>query len=352
MSRFPTSPPRGSMRSLPLTGLLGTLHRPEDKSADRTALGSRYGPRVSSSRRSAAPPAVPDVTRIYPGPHEQVQIEGCYLALDLRRYARDDRAFVYSNFVVSLDGRISITSGENGEAGGVPEELHNERDWRLYQELAAQTDVIITSGRYLRELVAGDAGPLLTYPADPDLAYLLDYRASLGLPDRPAIAVISASLDFAIAGLTGLGSEACVLTTPAASQQRVALFAEQGITVRVAPEPGRLRGAWIATELLGLGYSMAFSAAGPALLRTLLDGEALDALFVTQVMTMLGGDRVVPMMTGPRLTPPTSFQIEHVYVDEHGPAGATQMFSFFRPDQRAECTPRDQTQPAQLDQDR
>jgi len=39
----------------------------------------------------------------------------------------------------------------------VPDSVANPRDWRLFQELAAQADVLVMSARHLRELAAGAA---------------------------------------------------------------------------------------------------------------------------------------------------------------------------------------------------
>ncbi|RME52690.1 MAG: pyrimidine reductase, partial [Caldilineae bacterium] len=86
---------------------------------------------------------------------------GAYLAHDLRHASRHPgRPFVYANFVVSLDGRIAVPAAD-GQGLIVPKQIANERDWRLYQELAAQADLIISSGRYLRDWAAGRAQEIL-----------------------------------------------------------------------------------------------------------------------------------------------------------------------------------------------
>ena len=53
------------------------------------------------------------------------------------------RPFVYTNYVTSIDGRIAIPRPE-GQGMMVPKETANDRDWRLFQELAVQADVIIS----------------------------------------------------------------------------------------------------------------------------------------------------------------------------------------------------------------
>ena len=44
----------------------------------------------------------------------------------------------------------------------VPKATSNERDWRLFQELAVQADIIISSGRYLRDYAEGQTQEILS----------------------------------------------------------------------------------------------------------------------------------------------------------------------------------------------
>ena len=89
------------------------------------------------------------ILRLYPKPHVMVPLEGVYLQLNLHKQGTAKKPLIYSNYIASLDGRISVRDAETGEFR-VPETIANKRDWRLYQELAAQCDVIITSARYFR----------------------------------------------------------------------------------------------------------------------------------------------------------------------------------------------------------
>ncbi len=138
----------------------------------------------------------PGVTRLLPGPVEDVPLNGLYLGEALHKRRAPGRTLIYSNFVTSLDGRISVGSDDGGRIKGVPTELANARDWRLYQELAIQADVIITTGRYVRDRAKGEAGPILTIEDDPTLRDLIGWRDRNALVPLPAIAVVSRSLDF------------------------------------------------------------------------------------------------------------------------------------------------------------
>ena len=89
------------------------------------------------------------VTRLYPLPQEVIGLEGLYLEHALHRAAARQRPVVYTNFVLSLDDRMAIAHPQTGKHG-VPDSVANPRDWRLFQELAAQADVLVMSARHLR----------------------------------------------------------------------------------------------------------------------------------------------------------------------------------------------------------
>jgi len=162
-------------------------------------------------------PADRPLQRLYPEPGTRA-LTGLYLDQCWRGAAvpGPDGCFVYANFVASLDGRIA-TVAEPGGRLGVPAAIANPRDWRLYLELAAQADVLLVSGRYVRELAAGtaQAGFALSGDAPADL---LAVRARLGLPPRPALAVLSASLQ------AGLGDKFVAFgTTDEPTAQKVSI---------------------------------------------------------------------------------------------------------------------------------
>ena len=85
------------------------------------------------------------VLQLYPPPQRKMSLNGLYLGLRLHREAVEGELFVYANFIASLDGRISLPDSYGEQ--GVPSSLANKRDWRLYQELAAQADVMLTRAR-------------------------------------------------------------------------------------------------------------------------------------------------------------------------------------------------------------
>lgn len=74
-----------------------------------------------------------------------------------------------------MDGRIAgALPGERRQR--VPAATANPRDWRLYQELAGHADVLITSGRYLRDLDASRAQDILPLGSDEAFADIRQWR--------------------------------------------------------------------------------------------------------------------------------------------------------------------------------
>ena len=162
---------------------------------------------------------------------------GSIWAMTCRREAAElERPLVYANFVASLDGRIAVP-GPTGSGLMVPRQVANSRDWRLFQELAVQADVVISSGRYLRDYASGHAQEILRVYDDPQFADLAQWRVQHGLSPQPDIAVISASLDFPVPeALLAGGRRVVIFTTEQADPQRVRELEAQAGQVVTAGE--------------------------------------------------------------------------------------------------------------------
>jgi hypothetical protein len=74
-------------------------------------------------------------------------------------------------------------------------EIANDRDWRLFQELGAQADLLLSTGHYVRELNLGRARADLPVNAAAAFHDLRDWRQAQGLTAQPALAILRASLD-------------------------------------------------------------------------------------------------------------------------------------------------------------
>ncbi len=100
---------------------------------------------------------------------------------------------MYTNFIASIDGRIALAQPDGHRQ--IPGEITNRRDWRIFQELAALSDVLITTGRYLGDVAHNRAQEVLPVSHDADYDDLRAFRRDRGLSDQPAVAIVSGSLD-------------------------------------------------------------------------------------------------------------------------------------------------------------
>jgi riboflavin biosynthesis pyrimidine reductase len=265
------------------------------------------------------------VLQLYPLPARELALEGLYLGHDLRgQAAAREQPFVYSNYVTSLDGRIAIPRPD-GAGLTVPSQVANPRDWRLFQELAVQADVIISSGRYLRDYAAGQAQEILQVYDDPRFTDLRQWRLDRGLPPQPDIVVVSASLKFPIpAALVEGGRRVVVFTHGQADSERVHALERNAGTVVFAGGDA-VQGAAMIEALAGLGYRMIYLATGPQVHHLLLDDDVLDRLYLTLAHRLLGAERFSTVVEGALLDPPVDMTLVSAYLDPVALGGLGQL---------------------------
>jgi riboflavin biosynthesis pyrimidine reductase len=252
-------------------------------------------------------------------------LQGAYLGHDLRQYAeRSGGTFVYSNFVTSIDGRIA-TARPDGKGLKVPADIANDHDWRLYQELAAQADMIISSGRYLREWAAGQAQEILQVD-DPRFADLRDWRGQRGLSPQADIAIVSHNVNFPIPDvLTANGRKAVIFTTAQADPDRIKAIEASAIPIIVAGQES-VDGATMVGKIAELGYRTIYSGAGPQILHLLLAGKVLNRLYLTHANRLLGGTHYASLVEGELFDPAVNLRLNTIYLDAEGLDGLGQLF--------------------------
>lgn len=236
---------------------------------------------------------------------------------------------MYSNFVSSLDGRVAIEAvGRNSHT--VPDSIANSRDWRLYQELAGQAEVLITSGRFYRQSHAGEAQDNLPVGSQPEFADIRTWRIAQGLAAQPDIVILSSSLDIPLAALEPYRSRRILVATGATvDSRRVQMLETAGIDVFVAGSGSRVEGKQLVEQLGVYGYRSLYAIAGPAVLYTLVAADVLDRLYLTIACQLLGGNAFDTLMRGELLTPAASLQLQQLHHDPVAPAGAGQLFCVF-----------------------
>ena len=269
------------------------------------------------------------VQQLFPLPPEERPLENVYLDHDLRqRHGAVGGAYVYANFVSSLDGRIAIPHPSR-PGMKVPEAIANERDWRLFQELVAQADMIISSGRYLRDWADGRAQEILQVD-EPRFADLRAWREEQGLAPQPDMAIVSGSLRFPIPEvLTAGGRKVVVYTTADPDPERVEEITVQAGEVVVAGDKESVDGARMVQDMTERGYRTIYSSAGPKILHMLISGGVLDRLYLTLAPRVLGGEPYSTLAEGALFSPAVDFNLAALYRDGRGLEGLGQLFMVY-----------------------
>jgi riboflavin biosynthesis pyrimidine reductase len=271
------------------------------------------------------------VTRLYPPPATDCPLEGLYFRQELRPGEATGKPFVYSNFISSLDGRIALTQ-EGRSTYQVPPAITNSRDWRLYQELAGQADILVTSGRYFRQSEIEEAQDRLPVSGHPDFSDIREWRGRQGLELQPDIAILSRSLDIPQASLEPYRNRRItVFTGRQAEADRMARLREQDVEVIAAGDNETVDGVELIAILAGMGYANIYAIAGPDVLHTLLKAKVLNRLYLTTTHQLLAGEQFDTLTRGSGFDPALAMQLVSLYLDRDAPSGASQWFSVFEP---------------------
>lgn len=258
-------------------------------------------------------------------------LEGLYLEHDLYGKGRPGKPFVYSNFITSLDGRIAIADTATG-THVVPAATANPRDWRLYQELAGQADLLVTSGRYFRQSRQGQAQAELPLGSQQAYDDIREWRAARRMAPQPDIAIMSSSLDVPLEALQPYRERRVyVVTGESADPDRIAVLQEHGIEVIRAGGGNRVEGRRMLKVLAQREYRSIYAIAGPAVFHTLLQAHIVDRLYMTITQQILGGDCFDTLSRGALLDPAQDMRLVALCHDPHAPVAAGQLFGVFEP---------------------
>ncbi len=268
-----------------------------------------------------------NIIQLFPATGDARSLQGLYLAHDLRNRASEGGPFVYSNYVTSLDGRIAIPHPSRPGLT-VPAAIANDRDWRLFQELAIQADILFTSGRYLRDYADGRAQEILRVYEGEQFADLATWRSEHGLSPQPDLAVISASLNFPVPeALTTAGRRVWIITVENADKDRVRALQDKAIVLVAGVM--KVEGDKLVQSLGDRGYRLMYNATGPKVLHMLLASGRLDRLYLTFANRILGGDPFATIVDGDTLEPPVNFKLDALYLDPLGLDGLGQLFAAY-----------------------
>jgi riboflavin biosynthesis pyrimidine reductase len=271
------------------------------------------------------------VTRLYPPPAADYPLEGLYLGQTLCPGEGAGNPFVYSNFITSLDGRIAIAQ-EGRSTHQVPTAITNPRDWRLYQELAGQADILITSARYFRQSEIEEAQDRLPVSGHPDYSDIREWRSRHGLASQPDIAILSRSLAISVESLKPYEKRRIIVFTGRQAEvEHITRLREHGVEVITAGEERTVDGTELIATLAGMGYASIYAIAGPDVLHTLLKARVLNRLYLTTTHQLLAGEQFDTFTRGEGFDPALGMQLVSLYLDRYAPSGASQWFSVFEP---------------------
>ena len=267
--------------------------------------------------------------RLYPPPALEVSLKGLYLAHRLHESGTSDRPFVYANFLTSLDGRIALEDSATGQTY-LPKNLTTADDFRLFMELHAQADCLITHGGYLRALEAQHLGNILQIGATDANRDLAEWRVNQGLTTQPAVVIASASLDFPMSPSIQAHGQPCYIATgEKADPKRVEAWEKQGYTVLRAGPGTMVEGDELVRILGRLGYRTLYLIAGPNMLDTMVRAGRLARLYQTISHQLLGGEAFRTLVPGPVIGPIGHVRLRTLYYDRMSQNGVGQWFCQF-----------------------
>jgi len=268
------------------------------------------------------------VIQLFPVPGRERQLEGLYLDEILPAPTGGVSALVYANFVTSLDGRIAVS--DDGGTSRLPEGLTNPRDWRLFQELQAHADCLVSHGGYLRALAAGRLGNVLQVGVGAGSGDIVQWRAAQGMPEQPAVAIVSAGLDFPMLDTLARHAQPVhVLTTTAANNDRRAALEEAGYDVVTTGSEPWVRARDAVEALAERGYRRLYLQTGPRMLESAVRDGVLARLYLTISHRLVGGERFDTMVRGAPLGAAGGLRLGTLYLDEDESLDCGQLFARF-----------------------
>ncbi len=270
------------------------------------------------------------VQRLFPPPYGMVDLKGLYLGLNLHELGTPEQPFVYANFLASLDGRIALEDAEG--VAYLPKSLTTPDDFRLFLELEAQADCLVTHGGYLRSLAAGRLGNILQIGLREEGVDLARWRVAHGLKSQPDIVVASASLDFPLPDSFREHGQACYIATgQKADPAKADYWRGRGCEVIFAGQAHRVEGTPLVKALGERGLRSIYLVAGPEMLDTMIRDGKLGRLFQTITHQLMGGLGFRTVSPGPEFGRVGHLKLRSLYYDPSSPDDTGQWFAQFDP---------------------
>jgi len=266
-----------------------------------------------------------NLLHLYPQSGEKSAIKGLYLAHQIHKLGTTEAPFVYANFLSSLDGRIALEDVSQSTTY-IPKHLTTASDFRLFMELHAQADCLITHGGYMRALGEGRLGNILQI-RDKDLA---KWRQNNDLKAQPDVIIASASLNFPMHNsLHEYAQTVYIATGKNADPDRIRYWQDLGYPILITGEDRMVHGAPLIHELRRLAYKSIYLIACPQMLDTIVREKQLSRLYLTTTHQLIGGKDFRTLLTGSMLGSEGNLILKSMYYDPYSPPGSGQFFMQF-----------------------
>ncbi|OQK18420.1 riboflavin biosynthesis protein RibD [Methyloprofundus sedimenti] len=260
---------------------------------------------------------------LYPLCGQQQNLKDLYLAHRVDRLGSMTSPFVYANFLSSLDGRIALEDKEQNLIAYIPKHITTVSDFKLFMELHAQADCLITHGGYMRALNENRLGNVLQVKSKE----LIEWRCNNGLKPQPTVIIASASMEFPMHPSLHEHQQDCFIATGKnADVERIRYWQDHGYKVLISGEEQMVQGAALIQQLKKLDYKSIYLIAGPRMLDTMIREKQLSRLYLTITHQLIGGLDFRTLLTGPPLENKVNMKLKSLYYEPDSPPGSGQFF--------------------------
>ena len=270
-----------------------------------------------------------EVVCLYPDFGVAEPLQGLYLRQNFCADRDASRPFVYANFLSSLDGRIALRESQQ-EHYQLPTTLKSDEDFRLFLELYAHADCIVTHSGYMRSLVAGRLGNVLQIPRLEWTQYIHAWRKEQGMSPAPDVIIVSGSLDFPWhESLSESQQNVYIATGAKPSEECKQQWLQRGHSVHELGQGSQVDAQALMEFISQQEYRSVYLVAGPQLLQEILTHGYLDRFFITMCHQLLGGEDFKSLIPERLLAEKGNMQLRRLYMDSENSSMLGQWYAEF-----------------------
>jgi len=268
------------------------------------------------------------ISQLYPTYKKNIELKGLYLKHKICKVSHSS-PFFYANFVSSLDGRIAIKQTEK-HYYELPKSLENAHDFRLFLELHAQADCLITHSGYLRALEKGTLGNILQVGLQNGHEDLTSWRSQQGLKVQPDIIILSRSLNFNLPQtINNYDQRTTIVTSKNADKSKINYFRKSGHEVIETDSSGLISHTDVLNVANKYSYNHLYLITGPDFFQSMLKSKLLNRLYITINHKVIGGKDFMSITSGLESGLNLKLKLLKMYHQESSAANQGQWFAEF-----------------------